>query len=275
MRDRLLQLLAADPALEPRDILVMTPDIDGFAPLVASVFGDVEATGVDLPWRLTDRSQQEGAGLGSTLLLLLELAGARLTATGLETLLGCRPLLERFGLQEREAVRLVTALQEAGFRWGLDGNERRPAGLVPEGADGEDACHSLAWAIDRLLLGLVLPATPGLAPAETAPWEGGVPVELTGRWLHLLGRLRHWLAELRHGGDVRRLGAAAAPSASTICSARRVKPPASDRSCWRRSMPGARRPRAALFRSTPPSWRRCCGKPWGPRAAASATAAAP
>ncbi|MCP9858974.1 MULTISPECIES: exodeoxyribonuclease V subunit gamma [unclassified Cyanobium] len=190
VRDRLLQLLAADPSLEPRDILVMTPDINGFAPLVASVFGDGGATGVELPWRLTDRSQDEGAGLGSTLLQLLELAGTRLTASGLETLLGCGPLLGRFDLEAREAARLVEALQEAGFRWGLDGEEK----------DG--ACHSLAWAIDRLLLGLVLPAGAGLAPGETAPWEGGVPLELTGRWLHLLGRLRHWLGELRRGGAV-------------------------------------------------------------------------
>ncbi len=190
VRDRLLQLLAADPTLEPRDILVMTPDIDGFAPLVASVFGDAHATEVELPWRLTDRSQQDGAGLGSTLLQLLELAGTRLTATGLETLLGSRPLLERFGLELGEATRLVEALQEAGFRWGLDGEEKDPP------------CHSLAWTIDRLLLGLVLPADAGLAPGETAPWEAGVPMELTGRWLHLLGRLRHWLAELRRGGTV-------------------------------------------------------------------------
>lgn len=190
VRDRLLQLLAADPGLEPRDILVMTPDIDGFAPLVASVFGDGHATGVELPWRLTDRSQQDGAGMGSTLLLLLELAGTRLTATGLETLLGCRPLLERFSLELAEATRLVEALQEAGFRWGLDGQEKDPP------------CHSLAWTIDRLLLGLVLPADAGLAPGETAPWEAGVPLELAGRWLHLLGRLRHWLAELRRGGTV-------------------------------------------------------------------------
>jgi len=168
VRDHLLQLLAADPSLEPRDILVMTPDIDGFAPLVASVFGDGHATGVDLPWRLTDRSQQDGAGIGSTLLLLLELAGTRLTASGLETLLGCPPLLDHFGLDRQEAARLVEALQEAGFRWGLDGQER------------DSTCHSLAWAIDRMLLGLVLPADAGLAPEETAPWEAGAPLELQG-----------------------------------------------------------------------------------------------
>ena len=56
---------------------------------------------------------------------------------------------------------------------------------------------SLSWVIDRLLLGLVLPCDPGLAPAATAPLASGESIELLGRWLHLLTRLRHWLVELR------------------------------------------------------------------------------
>jgi exodeoxyribonuclease V gamma subunit len=188
VRDRVLQLMAADPSLEPRDILVMTPRVDDFAPLVASVFGDADATGVELPWRLTDRSQQSQAGIARTLLELLRLAGERFTASGLETLLECPPLQERFGLDPGQSGRLNGVLQQCGFRWGLDGHER-----------GGDPTHSLSWAIDRLLLGLVLPATAGLAPGDTAPFAGGGSLELSGRWLHLLTRLRSWLMELRQG----------------------------------------------------------------------------
>jgi len=188
VRDRVLQLMATDPTIEPRDILVMTPRVDDFAPLVASVFGDADATGVELPWRLTDRSQQSQAGIGRTLLGLLQLGGERFTASGLETLLECPPLQERFGLDPRETGRLTVVLQQCGFRWGLDGPER-----------GGDPTHSLSWAIDRLLLGLVLPDTPGLAPGDTAPFASGSSLELNGRWLHLLTRLRCWLEELRQG----------------------------------------------------------------------------
>ena len=195
LRDRLLQLMAADPSLEPRHILVMTPQVDRFAPLVASVFGDTTATGVDLPWRLTDRSQQSEAGIGRTLLSLLELAGGRLTASGLEALLKSPPLQQRFGLLPEEAADLSGELQRCGFRWGLDGPER-----------GGNPTHSLSWAMDRLLLGLVLPATPGLAPGDTAPWPLTVSMELAGRWLHLLTRLRHWLTELRNGCPCRAWG---------------------------------------------------------------------
>jgi exodeoxyribonuclease V gamma subunit len=184
VRDRLLQLLAADDTLQPRDILVMTPQVDRFAPLLPAVFGDGAATGVDLPWRLTDRSQQSEAGIASTLLQLLRLGGERLTASGLDSLLTSPPLQQRFGLSAHELLELQRVLELGGFRWGLDGPDR-----------GGLASHSLGWIIDRLLLGLVLPAEPGLAPADTAPLVMA-DLDLCGRWLHLLIRLRHWLQRL-------------------------------------------------------------------------------
>ena len=196
VRDRLLQLLAADDTLQPHDILVMTPQVERFAPLVASVFGDSDATGVQLPWRLTDRSQQAGMGLARTLLRLLRLAADRLSASGLESLLDCPPLQQRFGLDASQTLRLSRELQRLGFRWGLDAAER-----------GGDATHSLSWAMDRLLLALVLPPAPGLALGEdepVAPAEGRLSLELLGRWLHLLQHLRHWLRRLarsRRAGD--------------------------------------------------------------------------
>ncbi len=193
VRDRLLQLLADDDQLEPRDILVMTPQVEEIAPLLAAVFSDTEATGVALPWRLTDRTQQAEAGLASTLLTLLQLASERLSASGLERLLSCRPLQQHFELDPAEIARLHRELQRLGFRWGLDAVER-----------GGDGTHSLSWAMDRLLLSLVLPPTPGLAlglDGAAAPAEGRIPVDLVGRWLHLLQRLRHWLRRLSCSRD--------------------------------------------------------------------------
>ena len=186
VRDRVLQLLADDPTLEPRHILVMTPTVETFAPLVATVFGDQEATGVPLPWRLTDRSQQQEGGVSRTLLELLTLAGDRLTASGLERLLECGPLQHRFGLSAEEAAGVSETLQRCGFRWGVDAGDRQG-----------DPTHSLSWAIDRLLLGLVLPMANGAWDTSTAPAPPPAPLELGGRVLHLLLRLRHWLQVLR------------------------------------------------------------------------------
>jgi exodeoxyribonuclease V gamma subunit len=205
VRDRVLQLMAADPTLAPRDVLVMTPEVEAFAPLVAAVFGDSDATGVPLPWRLTDRSQQSDPGIAQGLLALLALGGERLTASALEALLACPPLLQRHAIDPAEAGAITALLQRAGFRWGLDGRSR-----------GGDPSHSLTWAIDRLLLGLVLPEQPGLAPADTAPLAMGASLEQQCRWLALLVALRQALRQLEQPRTPARWGELLRPLLSTL-----------------------------------------------------------
>ena len=62
LRDAILHVLAADPTLEPRDIVVMTPDLAMFAPLLEGAFpsGDAAVAGEDglpdLRLRIADRS---------------------------------------------------------------------------------------------------------------------------------------------------------------------------------------------------------------------------
>ncbi len=186
VRDQILQWLAADPTLEPRDVLVMTPQIERFAPLIASVFNDVEATGVELPWRITDRSQQDNPGLTQAVLQILKLAGERLTASSLERLLANSAIQEQQQLSQDDANSISRYLQLSGFRWGLDAEER-----------GGDETHSLSWCLDRWLLGLVLPSTPGLAPKGAAPFAEGLPPAQLAKWWQLLDHIRRQLRELR------------------------------------------------------------------------------
>ncbi len=186
VRDRILQWLAADPDLAPRDVLVMTPQIERYAPLLSSVFNDTAAIGVDLPWRLTDRSQQSSPGLSMAMFKLLELAATRLTATGLECLLANPALQSQQGLTAEEAVLITQTLQRSGFRWGLDARER-----------GGDEVHSLRWCLDRWLLGLVLPVEPGLAPAGAAPFQQALDPDRLVGWWSLLDRLARMLDLLR------------------------------------------------------------------------------
>ena len=43
IRDAILHALAEDESLEPRDVIVMCPDIETFAPLIQATFGAGEA----------------------------------------------------------------------------------------------------------------------------------------------------------------------------------------------------------------------------------------
>lgn len=186
VRDRILGWMAADPSLQPRDILVMTPDVERYAPLLASVFSDRDATGVDLPWRLTDRSQQNCPGLQQAFMSLLRLSADRLTASGLEALLGNPALQSLQQLTSQDAMAITDALQRSGFRWGLDAAER----------NGNDT-NSLRWCLDRWLLGLVLPEEPGLALDSCAPALTDLSLQQLEVWWPLLDQLAGWIAQLR------------------------------------------------------------------------------
>ena len=186
VRDQILQWLASDSSLEPRDVLVMTPDVERYAPLLSSVFGDHDATGISIPWRLTDRSQQSSPGLSQGFMALLKLASERFTASGLEALLANPALQVLQGITAADAVRITQCLQQTGFRWGVDGKER-----------GGDDTHSLSWCLDRWLLGLVLPEEPGLAPGGCAPFQGGLTIQQLEQWWPLLDGLAQWIIRLR------------------------------------------------------------------------------
>ena len=186
VRDRILSWMATDPSLQPRDILVMTPDVERYAPLLASVFSDRDATGVDLPWRLTDRSQQNSPGLQQAFMSLLRLSADRLTASGLEALLGNPALQSLKQLTSQDAMAITDALQRSGFRWGLDAAERQ----------GDDT-NSLRWCLDRWLLGLALPEEPGLALDSCAPALTDLNLQQLEMWWPLLDQLTGWIAQLR------------------------------------------------------------------------------
>ena len=186
IRDRVLQWLAADPSLEPRDVLVMTPQIDRYAPWLSSVFNDRDAIGLDLPWRLTDRSQQSSPGLTMAMLDLLDLAGGRLTASGLERLLANPALQKQQNLDGEEACAITRVLQQTGFRWGLDARER-----------SGDETHSLRWCLDRWLLGVVLPQRDGLAAGGVAPFSQDLAPQRLVQWWSVLDRLLSWMQRLR------------------------------------------------------------------------------
>ncbi len=186
VRDQILQWLAADLTLEPRDVLIMTPQIERYAPLIASVFNDVNATNVELPWRITDRSQEDVPGVIQYMLELLEVSGKRINATNLEALLGNPAIQKQQGLNQEDVRVISDYLQLTGFRWGLDAEERNGNEL-----------HSLSWCLDRWLLGLILPEKTGFSHQGTAPFSQGITANDLTRWWGLLSQLCNQIRELR------------------------------------------------------------------------------
>lgn len=136
-----------DPPLQPREIAVLAPDIDPYAPHVEAVFGG-HAGRVDfIPYALADASPLAAEPLAEVFLRLLALPLSRFGLGEVFDLLATPALAEQAGLDPATLERLRDWLQAAGARWGLDAAHRARLD-----APADDAC-TWAFALDRLLLG--------------------------------------------------------------------------------------------------------------------------
>ena len=211
LREVLLGLLADDPTLQPRDVLVMCPDIEAYAPLVEAGFGLGEVVGEDghpahrLRVRLADRALSSTNPLLAVARRLLDLAGGRATAGEVVDLAHEPAVRHRFGLRDDDLVQLTSWVRATGVRWAFDAEHRADYGLESV------VSHTWEFGLDRLLAGVAMSDDTGAWLGRTLPLDdvGSGQVDLAGRVVELVRRLRevtdlltgahpleHWLSTL-------------------------------------------------------------------------------
>ena len=182
--DQLLAIFEEIPDLQPRDVLVMTPDIESIAPLVHAVFGAQTDERLRIPYSVADRGSRSESPIAAGLLSLMGLVGGRLPATEVLSLLEISALRRRFGIAETETSLIERWVTQCGIRWGKDAQSRAGFGLPPV---VENSWHA---GIDRLLLGYAMPGEDllfqGIAPYGHI--EGG-DARILGRFLAFVDRL--------------------------------------------------------------------------------------
>ena len=166
LRDAIADLLEHDPTLEPRDILVMCPDVDEWAPIIHAAFGlgGIVRDGAGplhpahgFRVRIADRAPRHTNPLLALADRLVLLAGGRLTAGEVLDLARSAPVRRRFGFDDDDLERLSDWVGAVSIRWGLDADHRETfllrdltqntwrAGLdrilVGAAVDGDDVDH--------------------------------------------------------------------------------------------------------------------------------------
>jgi len=178
LHDRLLHLFEGLDGLEPRDIIVMAPDIDCYAPYVEVVFGAADGP-LHIPWSIADRRGGGERPVWDALRFLLTLPSSRFEASELLALLEVPALRRRFDLDDQGVERIRTWVRESGVRWGKDGAMRAALGLPDEPANTWD------FGLQRLFLGYALPPD-----ADDEPYAGVLPYpDLEGSETVALGQL--------------------------------------------------------------------------------------
>jgi exodeoxyribonuclease V gamma subunit len=163
LHDHLLQLFAENPALGAKDVMVMVPDINLYAPLIEAVFGRVPMGDLRyIPYSISDQNSKKQQPLLQALEVLLSPEQQRLNASTVFDMLDISALQQRFGLKAAALPKIKQWIEGAGIRWGLDQQHRQQLGLQHSFEQ-----NSWLFGIRRMLLGYVA--------GDTAPWQGIAP----------------------------------------------------------------------------------------------------
>ncbi|WP_339080773.1 exodeoxyribonuclease V subunit gamma [Pseudomonas sp. TMP9] len=188
LHDQLLARFAAEPELTPDQVVVLTPDIERYAPYIEAVFAPREGV-PRVPFSLADRSMRAEIPLIEAFLSLLALPDSRFTAEEVLALLEQPAVARRAGIETEDLSLLRDWLREAGVRWGRDDAHREQLGLPA------DAAFTWRQGLDRLLLGFAAP--PQLAGLAAPLLGSSWPLDaLEGGRAQLLGRLACFVERL-------------------------------------------------------------------------------
>ena len=197
LRDAILHVLTADPTLEPRDIVVMTPDLATFAPLLEGAFpaGDAALTDGGLPdlrLRIADRSPAATNPLVRFAATVLDLADSRLEAGMIRDLVAKPVVQQRFGFDAEASSAIVGVIDDTNVRWGFDAGHRRAWGA------GHNPERTWRRALDRALAGVFAADGAVRTIGDVAPLDGvegqeAVPVALLASIMDRVAAIRELL----------------------------------------------------------------------------------
>jgi exodeoxyribonuclease V gamma subunit len=236
IRDAILHMLEQDPTLEPRDVIVMCPDIETVAPLIQAAFGagridteeeppsDQHKRLPDLRVRLADRSLRQTNPVLGVVSLLLGLADERMTASQLLDLADREPVRRRFRFDDDDVARMEEWVLDSGIRWGLDQEHRAPFRL--------DVVEANTWraGLDRILVGVAMTEEDRRMVGDILPLddvESGA-IDLAGRMAEFVDRVHQVVDQLTPAQSVGDWAAAIGAAADALTATR-------DRDSWQRT----------------------------------------
>lgn len=196
-RDTILHVLADDPTLEPRDVVIMTPDLETFGPLLEAAFPPGSAgTGDGLPdlrLRIADRAPAATNPLVRFTATVLDLADSRLEAGTVRELVTRPTVQRRFGFDTETAGAIIDLIDDARISWGLDAADRAAWNA------GRNEERTWGRGLDRALTGVFYRDSPvrvvaGIAPLDGIEGQDAVPAGLLAAIMDRIVAIRELLA---------------------------------------------------------------------------------
>ena len=190
--DHLLNMFEKDAHLKPENILVMTPDIETYAPYIRAVFDMPVDESKAIPYSIADRSIRQENEIIDTFLDMLGLEGSRYGVSQVLSILESSPVRRRFGLSEVDLELVRKWIVDTGIRWGIDGKSRLEMGLPPFSENTWRA------GLERLLLGYAMPGKNENIFMGILPYDlmEGKSTEVLGKFIDFTEKLFEQTASL-------------------------------------------------------------------------------
>ena len=153
LHDWLLHQFNQDSLLTPKDVLVMCPQIENYAPFVNAVFArGWQAIGdkiPPLPCSLADRSSKDAEPVIAAFTDILNLPDSRFAVSQLIGLLRLPAMQIKFDISLDELAKITLWLEQAAIHWGLDRTHKQQI------LKSDQANNSFTWqqGLSRLLRG--------------------------------------------------------------------------------------------------------------------------
>ena len=139
----------------PSDVLVLTPNLAELEPLIRSVFPAVaNEHEIFLPVKIAGVAQLDALNAWRAVLGRLQLTQGRFTQDDFADWLNLSATQQCYGLDYTQVQRILALLNDAGFKRGLDEQHLKQS-LSDE---DQDYRYSFKFALDRLALGIAVPA---------------------------------------------------------------------------------------------------------------------
>ncbi|MDD5268222.1 MAG: exodeoxyribonuclease V subunit gamma [Methylococcales bacterium] len=194
LHDQLLARFNTATDLHPRDVIVMVPDINKYAPHIRAVFGQIKPGDARyIPYSLADQQQRGQNPLLVAVEALLNLPDSRFAVSGFLGLLEVPALRQRFGIDETAIPKLHQWVEEAGIRWGLNARQRAQTVAMPEHLEA----NTWQFGLRRMLLGYAVGAGEAFNGIEPYGEIGGLEAQWAGGLSFLLETLEKYASLLR------------------------------------------------------------------------------
>ncbi len=186
IRNKIIEIINSCNNIKYSDIAVLSPQTNQIKPYLRYIFNNESINGEKIPYFFIDDDNYDSPDIYKFLIDITEIANEKITLEKIDYILSKKVTQNIFDFDITEKDEIIFLLNQVGFHWGLDANERL----------GEEK-NSLEWCINRITLGLIYDKEVNLSNFNLKPFNlKNISLDLN-KWVKLLLDFKKYINLLR------------------------------------------------------------------------------